>query len=423
MKERLVPSACLPVDADDALLVGRLHVPALEGPSIVRVTREDVHDLSAIAPTMRDLLELEDAGRGGARGAARAAHRRALAEVARQLRCDRRATRAALAPRALRPAGDQGRGVTFVVEHARARDRGAGARRPGARPRRCAPRSSASSATTCRRVRAGLAGGRAAEGRADRAGRVVAVPRGRHRPRRRDLHQGAADVGGRHRRRRRHPSEVGVEQPRARGRARRRQPRPRRSARRSATTSTCATSRAAARCCSARRRTTTRPARSARSSGCSTSDFGIDDVRRCRRRAARRRARRLHAATARARCADQPRPARPRRRRRSARITSIPDGFDAVPRHDVRADPGPRRAGPGLHARGRRHRDARRRRRSARWSTASSTADQIAPWTFGAARADAQPREARAPLMGGSSPRKRGVIPAKAGTQGRCRRA
>jgi len=80
MKERLVPSACLPVDADDALLVGRLHVPALEGPSIVRVTRDDVLDLSAIAPTMRDLLELEDVA-GTVRRARSAPRIAATAEV------------------------------------------------------------------------------------------------------------------------------------------------------------------------------------------------------------------------------------------------------------------------------------------------------------------------------------------------------
>ena len=39
--------------------------------------------------------------------------------------------------------------------------------------------------------------GRRAQARADRAGCLVAVPGGRHRPGRRDLHQGAADGGGR----------------------------------------------------------------------------------------------------------------------------------------------------------------------------------------------------------------------------------
>ena len=60
----------------------------------------------------------------------------------------------------------------------------------------------------------------ASQGRADRSGRVVAVPRGGHRPGRRDLHEVSAARRGRHRRRGRHPPEVGVEQPRARSRAR-----------------------------------------------------------------------------------------------------------------------------------------------------------------------------------------------------------
>ena len=88
-----------------------------------------------------------------------------------------------------------------------------------------------------------------AEGGADRAGRLEPVSGGRHRPGRRDLHQGAADVRGRHRHGCRAASEIDLEQSRARGRAGRRPRRPRSSARRSATTSTCATSRAARRCC------------------------------------------------------------------------------------------------------------------------------------------------------------------------------
>ena len=80
-------------------------------------------------------------------------------------------------------------------------------------------RSSRSSATTCSSVRPGSPEGAAAQGRADRAGRLVAVPGGGHRPRRRDLHQGAADVGGGHGRRDRHPPEIRVEQPGAGNRA------------------------------------------------------------------------------------------------------------------------------------------------------------------------------------------------------------
>ena len=55
----------------------------------------------------------------------------------------------------------------------------------------------------------GFAGGRAAQGRADRAGRVVAVSRSRHRARRRNLHQVTADVRGGHRRRHRHSPRIG----------------------------------------------------------------------------------------------------------------------------------------------------------------------------------------------------------------------
>ena len=60
------------------------------------------------------------------------------------------------------------------------------------------------------------------------AGRLVAVPRGRHRSGRGDLHQVPADGRGRHRRRGRHSPEVGVEQPRAGDRARGQRGRPRR---------------------------------------------------------------------------------------------------------------------------------------------------------------------------------------------------
>jgi fumarylacetoacetate (FAA) hydrolase family protein len=57
--EHLDPSRALPADAQDALLVGRVHLEGT-GPVPVRVTREDVHDLSHLAPTCSDLLELPD---------------------------------------------------------------------------------------------------------------------------------------------------------------------------------------------------------------------------------------------------------------------------------------------------------------------------------------------------------------------------
>jgi fumarylacetoacetate (FAA) hydrolase family protein len=63
MKDRLTVERCLPADHERALVVGRMQVPALDGPVVVRVTADDVLDLSALAPTMRDLLELEDPAR------------------------------------------------------------------------------------------------------------------------------------------------------------------------------------------------------------------------------------------------------------------------------------------------------------------------------------------------------------------------
>ncbi len=119
-------------------------------------------------------------------------------------------------------------GVTFVasllervIEEQARGDAGEGRRA-------CARRSRRSSARTCSRFGPGSDEARRLKDVLDRAGRLVAVPRGRHRPGRRDFLEGPADVRRRHRRRSRHPSEVGVEQPRARNRARRQPHRPRR---------------------------------------------------------------------------------------------------------------------------------------------------------------------------------------------------
>ena len=115
-----------------------------------------------------------------------------------------------------------------------------------------------------RRHPAGQRQGHRGQGGPAGRGSVVAVSRGGHRTRPGDLHQGAGAVRRRPRCPHRRAGPLGLEQPRARGGAGRRPGRASRRRRRWATTSTCATSRAAVRCCSARPRTTTRPVRSDR---------------------------------------------------------------------------------------------------------------------------------------------------------------
>jgi fumarylacetoacetate (FAA) hydrolase family protein len=59
MNTLLRPETALPADAQAALLVGRAQVPGL-GPVPVQVTPDGVHELSALAPTCSELLELGD---------------------------------------------------------------------------------------------------------------------------------------------------------------------------------------------------------------------------------------------------------------------------------------------------------------------------------------------------------------------------
>ncbi|WP_048441544.1 fumarylacetoacetate hydrolase family protein [Caenimonas sp. SL110] len=59
MKNILDTASALPVDAADALLVGRVHV-AGRGATLVRVTAESVFDISGLAATSSELLELQD---------------------------------------------------------------------------------------------------------------------------------------------------------------------------------------------------------------------------------------------------------------------------------------------------------------------------------------------------------------------------
>jgi fumarylacetoacetate (FAA) hydrolase family protein len=70
MRERLTPTACLPRDHAEAVLVGRAFVPALGGPVPVQVRADGVYDLSSLALTVSDLLEIPDAAaRIGSAGA------------------------------------------------------------------------------------------------------------------------------------------------------------------------------------------------------------------------------------------------------------------------------------------------------------------------------------------------------------------
>ncbi len=59
MKNLLNLSSTLPVDAPDALLIGRVWVEG-SGPVLALVTASDVFDLSSVAPTASQLLELPD---------------------------------------------------------------------------------------------------------------------------------------------------------------------------------------------------------------------------------------------------------------------------------------------------------------------------------------------------------------------------
>ena len=59
MTSMLSPAQSLPRDAERATLIGRLWLPDV-GPVLVAVHEGGLHDLSRIAPTASDLLELDD---------------------------------------------------------------------------------------------------------------------------------------------------------------------------------------------------------------------------------------------------------------------------------------------------------------------------------------------------------------------------
>ena len=60
MRERLSAARTLPEDAARSTLIGRVHVPEVDGPALVAVVGHDVVDITHIAPTCSALLELDD---------------------------------------------------------------------------------------------------------------------------------------------------------------------------------------------------------------------------------------------------------------------------------------------------------------------------------------------------------------------------
>jgi fumarylacetoacetate (FAA) hydrolase family protein len=63
IRDRLTSARCLPGDAARALLIGRVWVPALNGPALVRVDGDALRDLSTVAPTASELLNRPDVAR------------------------------------------------------------------------------------------------------------------------------------------------------------------------------------------------------------------------------------------------------------------------------------------------------------------------------------------------------------------------
>ena len=113
IRSLLTSARCLPADHKDALLIGRVWQPDLAGPSVVRVTGEGVFDVSALAPTISELLELPDAA--AAVRAADAAPR--IADTATVLANSAPEARDERAPWFLAPcdlAAIKAAGVTFV---------------------------------------------------------------------------------------------------------------------------------------------------------------------------------------------------------------------------------------------------------------------------------------------------------------------
>ena len=110
----MIWSECLPADGTAAALVGRAWLPEVEGPAVVCVHGDGLHDLSSVAPTCSQLLEQADPA-ATVRAAASLPRIATLADVLANSTADRRRrdTPWLLAPcdlQAIKAAG-----VTFVA--------------------------------------------------------------------------------------------------------------------------------------------------------------------------------------------------------------------------------------------------------------------------------------------------------------------
>ncbi len=103
----------LPEDSGRAVLVGRIWDPAAGGPSVIRLSGDDVIDISAAAPTMRDLCEVAEPA-----AFARSAAGKKVGSLHEILTNTPRADRDAARPWLIAPNDLQAikaAGVTFVV--------------------------------------------------------------------------------------------------------------------------------------------------------------------------------------------------------------------------------------------------------------------------------------------------------------------
>ncbi len=114
MVDWLTSTSCVPDDHARATLVGRAWRPEVEGPSVVSINGDSVYDLSGIAPTCSQLLDLDDPV-AAIRGAASLPRIGSLNDLLANSGPDGRTARA---PRFLAPCDLQAikaSGVTFVA--------------------------------------------------------------------------------------------------------------------------------------------------------------------------------------------------------------------------------------------------------------------------------------------------------------------